>query len=506
MSSSPAQSLSLLVISASDAAIEELLPVFAEANTTVEFHRVATPANLRSALRDKPWDAALYIPGISSLSVHTSVRLIDELGFDLPLIVVAGPNDERGTRRAIRAGARDVIDFDRLERLTPAVEREVREARHRDDHRAALEMLKESEARFRALASNLPGMLFQLQRDAQGDFRFLFVSEGCTKLFGFKQQELLASAERLFEAFDVDSRKSLETALHESAAKGALLNWEGHTRGRTRRKWINVRSTPHHVETGVIEWRGIATNISESKENEAALLDSHKKLAELTAHLEVVKEQERERISRDIHDDLGSLLVFIKIEASQLTNKLPKEALQLREKAHTIENLLDQAMSTANRVVRELRPGILKEFGLSAAIESQAEDFTQRFKIPCRVQCDEDTIELESETSLALFRIAQEALTNIAKHAHASLVVMRLRRESGNIVFEIRDNGRGISDADIQKPKSFGLRGIRERVLSLAGEFVITQAEHGGTHITLRVPEIADAAPPREEELQGNLF
>jgi len=497
---------SLISIAATDEAVASLSVAFANADRVVEFHRVATPTNLRAALRDRPWDAVLYVPGISALSVQACVRLIDELDLDLPLIVIAGPNDERGTQRAIRAGARDVIDFDRHERLIPAVEREVREARHRADHRAALEMLKESEARFRGLASNLPGMLFQLRRDAQGEYRFLYVSEGCTKLFGFKQQELLASAGRLFDAFDADERKNLENALRKSATREELLNWEGLTRGRARRKWINMRSTPHRFDSGVIEWRGIATNITESKESEAALRNSHRKLAELTAHLEVVKEQERERISRDIHDDLGSLLVFIKIEASQLASKLPPDANQLRDKAHEIESLLDQAMSTANRVVRELRPGILKEFGLSAAIESQAEDFTQRYNIPCRVQCDEDALEPEPDTSLALFRIAQEALTNIAKHAHASLVVMRLRRESGNIVFEIRDNGRGISDADIQKPKSFGLRGIRERVLSLAGEFEIVPAEHGGTHITLRVPETAGAEPPSEEELQGKLF
>jgi signal transduction histidine kinase len=145
-------------------------------------------------------------------------------------------------------------------------------------------------------------------------------------------------------------------------------------------------------------------------------------------------------------------------------------------------------------------------FGLPAAIECQAEDFTQRFAIPCRVQCDEESLEPDPDTSLALFRIAQEALTNVAKHAHASIVVMRLRRERGNIVLEIRDNGRGISVADMQKPKSFGLRGIRERVLSLSGDFTIVPAEHGGTHITLRVPELAGAEPPSEEELQRNLF
>lgn len=503
---SPRQPLHLLVIAASDEAMQRLQPILAESDKACKFHRVDSPAGLRSALGEQPWDAALYLPGGYALSLPAAVREIDEFGMDLPLILVAGPGDESAMQPAMKAGARDVIDADRLERLIPAVEREVREARHRADHRAALEMLNESQARFDALASNLPGMLFHLRRDAEGGFRFLFVSEGCQKLFGFKQQHLLASAGKLFDAFDADKRKSLEHALLESAAKGTLLNWEGHTKGRTRQKWINLRSTPYRFDSGVVEWRGIATNVTESKESEAELRRSRQQLAELSTHLEAVKEEERERISRDIHDELGSILVFLKIEAAHLASKLPEGAGRLREKAHSIEHLLDQAMSTASRVARELRPGILKEFGLPAAIECQAEDFTQRFGIPCRVQCDEDAIEPEPDTSLALFRIAQEALTNVAKHAHASLVVMRLRRERGNILLEIRDNGRGISEVDMQKPKSFGLRGIRERVLSLAGEFSIEPAEHGGTHIVLRVPERAGVEPPSEEELQRNLF
>jgi signal transduction histidine kinase len=163
-------------------------------------------------------------------------------------------------------------------------------------------------------------------------------------------------------------------------------------------------------------------------------------------------------------------------------------------------------MGTASRVARELRPGILKEFGLPAAIECQAEDFTQRFNIPCHVQSDEEISEPTLATSLALFRIAQEALTNIAKHANASQVFIRLHREHGNIVLEVSDNGRGISEADLQKPKSFGLRGIRERISSLAGSFVIVAAEQGGTHMTLRVPEHTDLEPPADEEAQRALF
>lgn len=506
VAASPSPPLHLLVIAASDDSLAPLAGQLIDAERVSILHRVGNAAAVRAALRQQPWDAVLYVPPLHPLSIHGAVHLFEELDFDLPLIVIGGNYDERATVRAMKAGARDVIDIDRSERLLPALDREVREARHRADHRAALEMLKDSEARFRGLASNLPGMLFQLRRDANGEFRFIYVSEGCHKLFGYKQHELMASARRMFEVFDAEERKSLEAAFRESAENGALLNWEGRTRGRIRHKWINLRSTPHRFESGVIEWRGIATNVTDSKEIEGELRGSRQQLAELSSHLEAVKEEERERIARDIHDELGSILVRLKIEVALLASKLPENSDTLRNKAHSIEGLLDQAMSTASRVARELRPGILKEFGFTAAIECQAEDFTQRFGIPCRVQCDDDGPEPDSDTSLALFRVAQEALTNVAKHAHASLVVMRLRRESGNILLEIRDNGRGISEADMQKPKSFGLRGIRERILSLSGEFSIAPAEHGGTHILLSVPERVDAEPPREEEVQRNLF
>lgn len=504
MSDSP-RPLHLLQISAASYDDSSLLAALRDAGQQIEKRQVGSAPTLRSMLRNTHWDAALYISG-AAISPFNTLKLIEEAELDIPLIIIAAPDDRKLGLRAIQSGARDVVDADRLERLLPAIEREIIQAGHRSDHKAALDMLKESENRFRALASNLPGMLFQLRRDINGDFRFFFVSEGCQKLFGHKQHELMASSRRFFDAFDADERRRLEEALKHSAEHGTLLNWEGRTRGRARPKWINLRSTPHKLDASAVEWQGIATNVTHSKDIEAELRGSRQQLAELSSHLEAVKEEERERIARDIHDELGSILVRLKIEVALLAGKLPEESAALRSKAHSIEELLDQAMGTASRVARELRPGILKEFGLPAAIECQAEDFGQRSGISCRVQCDDDGIEPDPDTSLALFRIAQEALTNVAKHAHASLVVMRLRRERGNILLDIRDNGRGISATDMLKPKSFGLRGIRERVLSLGGDFAIEPGENGGTHIMLRVPEHIGSEPPREEDLQRNLF
>jgi len=506
-------SINLLVIAAADERAAAVAARLSQAGMAIRVVRAATSTALRSALREPAWDGCLYLHGETALSASSVLKAIHQQGLDIPCLIVAAPEDERAAIRAMKAGAHDVVSNDRLDRLAPALEREIREARHRAEHRAALEMLRDSEARFRALASSLPGMVFQLLRDGGGSFRFLFVGDGCQRLLGIKQHEILYSAKRFFDAFEAADRRRLEDAFAASAQSGLPLEWEGRLKGRARGKWISLSSTPRHgghaghSEQGDTLWQGIASDISESKEIEAQLRRSREQLSELSSHLEVVREEERERIARDIHDEIGSLLVAIKIETNLLTAKLPATPGGLREKAQAIGALLDQAMATASRVSRELRPGILKEFGLAEAVRCQADDFAKRFGITCRVQCDDEGMEPDADTSLALFRIVQEALTNIAKHAHASLVVLRMRRENGVISLEIRDNGRGISEGDLAKPKSFGLRGIRERVHSLTGDFSVSAGESGGTHIALQVPERRGVEPARDEEdLQRNLF
>jgi two-component system sensor histidine kinase UhpB len=426
VSSTPDSSLRLLVVCSSPAMAERL----AEEGWQAEGHRpafetVSGAAPLRGMLREQHWDAVLHCLNHAACAPATTLKTLHDRKLDTPLIIVAEPGDQRAAIKALHAGAHDVVFFDRLSRLAPTVEREIREAGHRADHRAALEMLHDSEARFRALASNLPGLVFNLQRDINGEYRFLYVSEGSVRLLGLKQHELRGAARRFFDELLTEDRRHLLEALTESAHAGTALIWEGRLKNGER--WIDMRSLPHRNDEGTVLWTGIATDISRAKNTEAALRESRAQLAALSFHLEAAKEEERERIARDIHDELGSILVRLKIEAALLASKLPAG---LSPKARSIENLLDQAMGTASRVARQLRPGILKEFGLPAAIECQADDFALSTGITCRAQCD-DGIELDSDTSLALFRIVQEALTNVAKHAHASLVVVRNRRGNG---------------------------------------------------------------------------
>lgn len=500
----PAQLLRILLIEDSEDDALLMLLRFRGSGYRVEHLRVADPESMRRALAENVWDVILAdhrMPGFSALA---ALRLMQETTLDLPFIIVSGVLDEETAITVMREGAHDYLSKDKLERLIPAVERELREARNRAERQAALRALQENEARFRALASNIPGMVLQMQQEPDGTLRALYASEGCQALLGCSPAQVMSDPQRFFGMILAEDRPRLAGALQESARNLSTVNWEGQIVLNTReRKWINLRASPRVLDGGAILWEGIVSNISHSKLTEMELRESRTQLAELSSHLQRVKEEERERIARDIHDVLGGNLVAIKIEASLLAGKLDSDPQQRRQRVRGIEKLIDEAINTCGRVARELRPGILKEFGLAAAIECQAEDFTQRTSIPCHVLCADYDADPGEDTAVALFRIFQETLTNISKHAQASVVEVRLHQEDHDVVLEIRDDGRGVTADDLNKPRSFGLRGIRERINSLGGSFAIQPRAGGGTEIVLRAPLAATAASATDWLIAG---
>lgn len=470
---------------------------FKKAGYDLEYQRVDNASDTRAALQAGNWDVVLSDHRMPGFSAMGALKLLQELNLDLPFIIVSGVIDEETAIATMRAGAHDYLSKDKLDRLVPAVEREIREARNRVERRLALEAVKESEARFRALVSNIPGMVFQLLRDKDGRLHFPYVSDGCAAVLGARPSELVADPDLFFSAILSQDRHSLEQGLAASAHGNVHVNWDGRILSAAGDiKWINLRSAPRVLESGATQWEGIVSNITKSKLTEMELRESRAQLAELSSHLEAVKEEERERIARDIHDELGGTLVAIKIETSLLINKLSGDPLHLRKRVRAIESLVDEAINTASRVARELRPGILKDFGLAAALECQAGDFSQRTGIECDTGNINHEVHADDRASLALFRIFQEALTNILKHANASRVAVGLHQDDRAVVLEIEDDGKGIVPDDLAKPKSFGLRGIRERLNALGGTLDIGTGSLGGAHLILRVPRLAGGHEP----------
>jgi signal transduction histidine kinase len=239
-------------------------------------------------------------------------------------------------------------------------------------------------------------------------------------------------------------------------------------------------------------------DISERKRTEEQLIRSRRRLRELASHLESAREMERTRIAREVHDELGQSLTALKMELHWCLKRLPEDDSELLEKARSLPGLVDDNVRLVHRISSELRPGLLDNLGLSAAMEWQATQFQERTGIPYDIVCEPSDIVLDQTRSTALFRIFQEALTNIIRHADATNVEIVLSERAAEVELVVNDNGRGITEQQIADPKSFGLMGIRERVHALGGTVRISGGRDKGTTLWVRIPartseESADA-------------
>ncbi len=370
-------------------------------------------------------------------------------------------------------------------------------------HEAA-NALRQSESRFRAIVSNTPGLVYQFMMRSDGGIAFPYLSEGCHALLGISTEDLQADAARFLALILPEDRLSYTASMMASAADKRGWNWVGRIWIEAWKdiKWINLRATPRALACGSVQWEGIMTNITQTKLEEAEIKQSRAQLAELSAHVETVKEQERTRIAREIHDDLGGNLTAIKMSLALLARRLPADA-QLLDKATYLDSLVDRTIESVHRISGDLRPSIL-DFGLVAAIDWQAREFEKQLGITCEFAANRKDIELHPDQATALFRIFQEALTNISKHANATRVRVELVRGSRSVRMHIVDNGRGIENADRIKSKSFGIRGMVERASALGGDLSVTPGEHGGSIVSVKVPLApARRAAPGEDAHEG---
>lgn len=230
----------------------------------------------------------------------------------------------------------------------------------------------------------------------------------------------------------------------------------------------------------------VLRDITEEKRMQEELRTSHRRLRELAAHLEAVREHERASIARELHDDLGQILTALKMDLSSLQRELSGERIDMRLRTDAMSELVSQALAVSKRLSADLRPGVLDDLGLAAAIEWQAQQFEERTGVKCRVVAQE--VSLEPRCATALFRICQEALTNVARHAQATLVELRLTARGRDVVLKVTDNGRGITEHQMSDPHSFGLMGMRERVHPYGGEVKIVGEPGKGTTVTALLP------------------
>lgn len=228
----------------------------------------------------------------------------------------------------------------------------------------------------------------------------------------------------------------------------------------------------------------------QEKKMETEVIKSREKMRDLTMHLEELREAERLRIAMDLHDDLGQKLTAINIDLNWLKNKYEINNIEFTNKIDLISSLVNETIQSVQKISTDLRPSILDDLGLITAIDWQLDEFEKSSGIKCVKEITDVEIEINSELSLLIFRIFQESLTNVVRHANATQVNLNLNLDNEFLNLIIKDNGKGITQEDIENPDSFGLFSIKERTKNCGGEVKITGLKNKGTKVEINIPLI----------------
>ncbi|TFG35649.1 MAG: PAS domain S-box protein, partial [Nitrospirales bacterium] len=357
--------------------------------------------------------------------------------------------------------------------------------------------LRESEERYRTLIETSRDLIYTADRKGS----ITYMNPALEKILGYTPHELNGkSFAEIFAPDFIDKARDL----FRRAMKGELIPvYEAEMiRKDGGRNTLEFNVETLYDKKGKPAGRyGIGRDITDRRRVEEELRTSQRQLRDLAERQQRAREEERIMIAREIHDELGGGLVGLKMDLSWLLNKLydtetDREITALLSKVRTSSKLIDKLILVVRRVATDLRPSILDDLGLIAALEWQLQEFADRTEIQHEFVTALDYVNLEKNTSTAVFRIFQEALTNVLRHSRATKVVVTLREGDKslfgdeNIIFEIRDNGKGITEEEILNPESLGLLGMKERVLAFGGELSIRGEPGGGTVLILKIPRI----------------
>ncbi len=247
-----------------------------------------------------------------------------------------------------------------------------------------------------------------------------------------------------------------------------------------------VRALKTHQVDGIVGERHIM--ICRMKEVEEKLENSRDQVRALAARLQFQRESERTAIAREIHDEFGQTLTCLQLGLSWMAGKVTPQQQPVLEKIRSLSALVTAMIRSVQRFAHELRPGVLNELGLVKTLKSEAWEFEGRTGIPCKVKTNIGKAKVDHVGSVALFRIAQAALTNVARHAQASRAMVSLLKKKHMVILTVLDDGKGITKEMVHSHRSIGIIGMRERALALDGTLTFSGSKGKGTTMTVRVP------------------
>ena len=348
-----------------------------------------------------------------------------------------------------------------------------------------LKVLRDSEKRYRDLYENAPDMYHSINKEGI----IIYCNETKARMLGYSKEDIIGRP--LSDFFTEESKKlhvkefpSLKDSKVHLDVEREFVRKDGSTFAAS----LNI-STEVNANGELLKTRTIARDLTERRRVEE-LKKSQEQLRSLSAYLESAREEEKKRIARQIHDELGQALTTLSLDLSWLNNRLTGERDMLdidliKSRTHAMFNLIDSTVQTVQRISSELIPGVLEHLGLAEAIRWQVDRYRNRTGISYDVNITNDNIELNQNSSIAIFRIFQETLTNIVRHADATEVKVLLEMDDNELTLEVEDNGKGIQDVHITSPESVGLIGMRERARILGGKVNISGSPGIGTKVKM---------------------
>jgi PAS domain S-box-containing protein len=486
--------LSIVVVEDSEDDYALVVANLTRGGARVDARRVDTAPGLRDALAAGLPDAVVSDHRLPQFSSFEALKIVRAADADLPFVIVSGTIGEQTAVEAMREGASDYLMKDQVARLGPALARALEAANARRRRREVEAALIDSEARFRALAANLPGVVFQVER-VDGRFRLVYVSDGARRLVGLDPERLIAAPASLAGRVAPDDLARLAAAFGAAGDGPGPVRWTGRVSpgDGADAVWLEIAASARRTDDARVVWDGLAVDVTPLVRTEHALASSREELRELARHLAEVAERERESLSRELHDEVGSMLTGLRFQLAWLRGQLDGDR-RFSAPLRRVDELVEAAIGASSRIMQDLRPPIL-DAGIVPALEWLVRQFAERMDITAVFDGPPDEPVLGPEEAIVVFRIAQEALNNAAKHANANRVDVRFALRDDAMSLEVVDDGRGIEPRDLAKVDRFGLRGMRERAASLGGTVEIVPGEDGGTAVRLSLPREGRAAP-----------
>jgi two-component system sensor histidine kinase UhpB len=414
---------------------------------------------------------------VSPLHPTEAINELKKRVQNTPFIIFSDVLDDELVVQCIKAGASDYVFKQHAARVGTVIQTLIETMRVREE-------LKESKERFNTLAKVSTVGIFLASEEGF----FLYVNERWSAITGLQPEQSLGDG--FLEAVHSHDRKRVKTEWHRSVRERKPFHSEYRITRQSDNSelWVLGQAFPEIMPDGsVAGFVGTITDITYRMQAEVEIDASRKQLRTLTARLQSVREEERTYISREIHDDLGQSLTGLRMDIVWLTSKLENAEERIRQRLKSMLELTDATIHKVRKIATELRPGILDDIGLAAAIEWHAKDVGSRTGIHCSFDLD-DEIQLDEQRSTAFFRIFQESLTNVLRHAQAEHVHTQLKVEGNCIVLLVEDDGKGIAPNELSHPHSVGILGMKERAASFGGEVNVVGIPNKGTSVRVSIP------------------